>query len=220
LLEWRTSTGGETVIRRRHEALLVGVGGQGVLTLAQIVAAAAHASGVSVVVGQLHGMSQRGGSVSCSACFGPGESSFLSDDGADAVIACEPLEALRAAAHLHPERTRVVMNTATISAFELVQRCPYPSLDEITMELRSRAASVVAFDARALALRAGALRSLNVVMLGAAAGLGLLPIPESALLDAIRERCSVGFFSTNRAAFALGLEAARGAVGTAPEVQA
>jgi indolepyruvate ferredoxin oxidoreductase, beta subunit len=194
--------------RRRYELLFVGVGGQGVLTLAQIAGAAAHAAGLPVVVGQLHGMSQRGGSVSCSVCFGPGESSFLTDGTADAIVACEPLEALRAARELDPARTRVVTNTATISAFELTQGCPYPSLDEIVRELGARALSVTAFDARTLAVQAGALRSLNVVMLGAASALGLLPIPEGALENAIRERCSADFFSTNRAAFALGQGAA------------
>jgi indolepyruvate ferredoxin oxidoreductase, beta subunit len=194
--------------RRRFELLFVGVGGQGVITLAQIAGSAAHAAGLPVVVGQLHGMSQRGGSVTCSVCFGPGESSFLTDGTADAIVACEPLEALRAADQLDPERTQVVTNTATISAFELTQGCPYPPLDEILSELGSRARSVRAFDARALAIQAGALRSLNVVMLGAASALGLLPVPQAALEAAIRERCSAGFFSTNRAAFALGQSAA------------
>ncbi len=60
----------------RTKVLLVGVGGQGVLTAAQILGGAAHHAGLDVVVGQLHGMSQRGGSVECSVLIGPGKSSF------------------------------------------------------------------------------------------------------------------------------------------------
>ncbi len=56
----------------RLELLLVGVGGQGVLTAAKILGAAAHEAGQPVVVGQLHGMTQRGGSVECSAPSCPG----------------------------------------------------------------------------------------------------------------------------------------------------
>ena len=55
----------------RHRTLLVGVGGQGVLTAAQILGAAAHAAGLPVVVGQLHGMSQRGGSNECTVNIVP-----------------------------------------------------------------------------------------------------------------------------------------------------
>ena len=68
---------------KRKELLFVGVGGQGVLSTVRVLGDAVHATGLQVVVGQLHGMSQRGGSVACSVLVGPGRSSYTSrPDGA------------------------------------------------------------------------------------------------------------------------------------------
>ena len=176
----------------RFSALLVGVGGQGVLTVAQILGAAAHAAGLPVVVGQLHGMSQRGGTVQCTVLIGDHESSFLSGDP-DVVMAFEALEALRALDRVGPE-TRVLVNLSRIVPFELVRDGKeYPAADSILAELRGAAAEVHAIDGSALVRGIGEPRSLNVLLLGAAAGLALFPIPERALLDAALARCAPAF---------------------------
>lgn len=193
----------------RFQIMLVGVGGQGVLAAAQILGAAAHAEDIPVVVGQLHGMSQRGGSVQCTVLLGPGESSFLCGP-ADVVIAFEPSEALRASPSMG-QSTRVVLSRAAIVAVDTVlANGAAPEVDEIVRQLRAECGEVRALDTRPLASAVGESRSLNVLMLGAASGLGMLPISESALLDAITERCGRKYESTNRRAFFVGRDATRG----------
>lgn len=198
----------------RFQVLLVGVGGQGVLAASQILGQAAHAEDRPVVVGQLHGMSQRGGSVQCTVIFGDAEGSMLSGAGADAVIALEPIEALRARVFMGPT-TRVVMSSSVVVPFETVLAgAKPPELPGIVADLSSVAREVHVVDTRALVGASGETRTLNVIMLGAAAGLGLLPIGEPALLDAISARCGHRFQHANHKAFALGRDAVLG--GQAP----
>ncbi|MBK7580659.1 MAG: 2-oxoacid:acceptor oxidoreductase family protein [Myxococcales bacterium] len=193
----------------RFQVLLVGVGGQGVLAAAQILALAAHAEGSPVVVGQLHGMSQRGGSVRCTAIFGDAESSHLAGDEIDVVVSFEPLEALRAVPEMGP-RTRVVTNQHIMLPFQVVlESAETPDPERIIAQLREIAGEVHGVDAPALVGAVGEARTLNVLMLGAAAGLGLLPVSERALLDAVTARCGQKFEQANHKAFMLGRDAMR-----------
>ena len=188
----------------RTRVLLVGVGGQGVLTAAQVLGAAAHAAELPVVVGQLHGMSQRGGTIECAVLIGPGESSFIGPGQADVVLAFEPLEALRALPRMHP-RTTVVLNTGRIVPFELVRVDKhYPSQNKVLEALAGAAGAVYVLDGPKLVAEAGADRTLNSAMLGAAAELAELPIEPATLLGAIEHRSGPRFLEANRKAFALG----------------
>jgi indolepyruvate ferredoxin oxidoreductase beta subunit len=190
------------VSEARFEVLIVGVGGQGVLTAGRILGDAAHATGLPVVEGQLHGMSQRGGSVECSVLIGPSESSFLRV--ADVVVGFEPLEALRAIPKIGP-RTRVLLNTGRIVPDELTRAGrPYPLLDSILGDLRAVAGGLDLVDGRAVVEQVGVARTLNIVLLGALAGLDLLPFGGSALWRAVAGRCRPEFLQANREAFDLG----------------
>jgi indolepyruvate ferredoxin oxidoreductase beta subunit len=194
---------------KRFQVLLVGVGGQGVLAAAQILGMAAHREGTPVVIGQLHGMSQRGGSVRCTAIFGDAESSHPAGAEMDVVVSFEPLEALRAVPDMGPA-TRVVTNGHVMVPFQVVlESTPLPSEAEIERSLRDVAGEVHVLDAPALVGAVGETRTLNVLMLGAASGLGLLPVSEAALLDAIGERCGKKYADANRQAFGLGRDALR-----------
>ncbi len=185
--------------------LIVGVGGQGVLTAAQILGAAAHAEHVPTVIGQLHGMSQRGGSVQCTVILGNGvESSMLCGNETDFVLAFEPIEALRALPQMG-RATRVVTSRSMLVPFEVVyEDAPTPDVDTILAQLREVAGDVRDVDTRALVGASGETRTLNIVMLGVASGLGMLPFRDAALIDAVRARCGERFFEANKRAFALG----------------
>jgi indolepyruvate ferredoxin oxidoreductase, beta subunit len=191
----------------RVQIFLVGVGGQGVLAAAQILGMAAHEEGLPVVVGQLHGMSQRGGSVQCTVILGRAESSFLCGGEADVVIAFEPLEALRALPQMG-RSTRVVSSRSLIVPFEAVlASAPPPDVDDLIRQLGAVAREVHAVDTRSLMGSVGEARALNVMMLGAAVGLGLVPIGEAAILDAVDARCGPKYRDANRRAFLLGRDA-------------
>lgn len=195
--------------RDRFKLLVVGVGGQGALTATRILGEAALSAGLSVVVGQLHGMSQRGGSVECSVLIGPGSSSYIQNNVASVVLALEPLEALRALPKMSPQ-TRVVVNLGTIVPFSLaVQGEPYPPVPEILAKIRETAPAVYPVDGPALVRETGVPRTLNVVMLGALAGLEMLPFDDEILWGVFEKRLPRRFLEPNRMAFELGWRAVR-----------
>jgi len=195
------------MIADRKLVLFVGVGGQGVITAAEIVGTALHEAGLPVVVGQLHGMSQRGGSVEASVLLGPGSSSLATGALADVLIALEPLEALRALPRVG-RHTAVLLSDGGIVPYALVRAAqPYPALPEVLGAVRKAGGSARLVHGPALADRAGAARTLNIVMLGALAGLGALPIPPEALWRAVAERCRPRFLDANHRAFDSGREA-------------
>lgn len=187
---------------KRVSMLLVGVGGQGLLTAAQILGDAAHAAGQRVVVGQLHGMSQRGGSVECSVLFGPVRSPYLSL--ADIVVGFEPLETLRALHRMGPG-TRVLMNRGRFVLPNLVrERKPYPPTDRIVADIRAVAKEVIPVDGPGALKKIGEKRALNIFMLGTLVGLGWLPLDDSTLWQAVARRLSPRYLEVNRKAFTAG----------------
>ncbi len=193
--------------RGRFKLLIAGVGGQGVLSAARWLGKAALSAGLEVVLGQLHGMSQRGGSVQSTVLIGPGYSSFIEDRGADAVLGLEPMEALRARPKMSAA-TRVVVNQGRVVPYILAQQDQeYPVLAGILAEIRAVAPELVTVDGPALVAAAGSARALNVVMLGALAGLEILPVGGDALWGAVAERCPAQYLESNRRAFVLGREA-------------
>ncbi len=197
---------------KTHRTLLVGVGGQGVLTAAQWLGAAAHAQKLPVVVGQLHGMSQRGGSIECSVNVGPGESTVIGPGQADVVLAFEPLEALRALPRMRHD-TRVLVSVGTIIPFELTRTGGvYPEVEAMLRDIRDVATEVVTIDGGKLVGRTGVDRTLNAVMLGAASALGWLPAAEERILQEVVSRTAVNFREANRHAFDLGHNAVRASV--------
>lgn len=186
------------------KVLVVGVGGQGVLTVARFLGEAALSVGLQVRLGQLHGMSQRGGSVEATVLIGPGHSSFIAPGEADVVLALEPLEALRARPRMSPD-TDVVMNLGRVVPYPLaMQGRPYPALDEILSAIRSVGRQVLEIDGLAACAELGSSRSINIVMLGALAGLAVLPFEPDVLRRTVAQRSPGRFAETNDRAFELG----------------
>jgi indolepyruvate ferredoxin oxidoreductase beta subunit len=193
--------------RPRFKLLLVGVGGQGVLTAARFLGEAALHAGHEMSVGQLHGMAQRGGSVECSVLIGPGKSSYIGDGEADAVVGLEPMEVLRALPKMS-ENTKVLVSLGQVVPFHLaVKGETYPNVDEMLDRVRHTASALYKIDGPAVARKTGVPRTLNVVILGAVAGLDILPISEDAIWKAVERRSPSRFIDANRKAFDLGMEA-------------
>ncbi len=191
----------------RFKILVTGVGGQGVLTAARLLGEGAIRSGARVVLGQLHGMSQRGGSVESSVLIGPGEGSFIEDGGADAVLGLEPLEGLRALPKMS-DHTCVVLSTGAIPPYTLAQsNRPYPEMEQVLDPIRTAAKELILVDGPGVIQRAEAPRSLNVAMVGALAGTGALPFEDRFLLDVIGDFGPAAYRDSNRKAFEYGKEA-------------
>ncbi|MCK6480139.1 MAG: indolepyruvate oxidoreductase subunit beta [Planctomycetaceae bacterium] len=187
----------------RYDIILAGVGGQGVLSVASLVAAGALRGGYHVKQSEVHGMAQRGGSVLAHLRMGsrPVHSDIVPVGGADLVLGMEPIEALRHLPYLSA-------GGAIVTAVEPVRNmASYPDLEGILGKLRSLPKAFLV-DAGDLARRAGSPKTVNVVMVGAASH--LLPIFPGRLEETIREAFAAKGEETvemNLRAFRLGREA-------------
>jgi indolepyruvate ferredoxin oxidoreductase beta subunit len=157
-----------------------GVGGQGVLSIAGIIASSALRAGHQVSQAEVHGMSQRGGAVVAHLRISdsPIHSTTIPRGSADLVIAMEQIEALRYVEYFS-ESTTLLCST------ERVVNIPdYPDVDPIVTAMR-RLPRTALVDADRIARDAGSARAANVVMVGAA--VDLLPFDAEIVRELIRE---------------------------------
>jgi indolepyruvate ferredoxin oxidoreductase beta subunit len=196
-------------VSERWRILITGVGGQGVLSAGRWLGEAAETHGLSMVVSELHGMSQRGGSVRSEIAIGGMRSPEIADGMADVLVALEPMEAARAISKLS-DRTTAFVNTRPLlpSSLQTTGR-PYPPLSSLVGPIGEAVGSLATVDATSLAERAGSPRALNVVMLGMLAGSELLSLPSDGILAAIVSDALPAFVEIDRNAFRLGVEAVR-----------
>lgn len=188
--------------------IIVAVGGQGNLLASKVLGEAALAAGIPVHMSEIHGMAQRGGVVESAVVIGNARSNIISDGEADILLGFEPAETLRALGKCHAE-TVVITNLAPLPPFTVaIGRGIYPDLEQIQTLIRERTRRLIAFDAVALAKKAGNVMTLNMVLLGALLQTGLLPITADQLKDAIRAKTKADFADINVKAFELGFQAA------------
>jgi indolepyruvate ferredoxin oxidoreductase beta subunit len=187
--------------------LLVGVGGQGTILASDVLAKVAAASGLDVKLAEVHGMSQRGGSVDTVVRFGAKVFSPVTDPGrADHLIAFELLEAARWLHFLKPGGRLVVNNRIIDPLPVLIGDCPKPIGNEAALSYEG----AIFIDAEELACEAGSPRSANVVLLGAMS-VGL-PFAEDLWREVLTKRVPPKTVEGNLAAFELGRRAcAKGA---------
>lgn len=178
-----------------------GVGGQGIIKTSIIIGESAMKKGLPVVVGEIHGMSQRGGVVSTQMKIGKSYSPLIEQGGADLLLAFEPLEALRAINMVNKD-SYVVMNTAPIYPFNIRQsEHPYPDLSTILGELQSQTKKVIAMDAEDIAKKAGHILSLNMVMLGGAAAVPAFPLDKEIIIESMQDNLPERSIPINMKAF-------------------
>ena len=181
--------------------LIVGVGGQGTILAGRIISKVVEISGLSVKVSEVHGMSQRGGSVVTQVRFGEDVASPIIIPGTvDIIIAFEKLEAVRWAEWLKPEGN-IIVNTQEIFPMPVISGLvKYP--EDLEEKLRQKIHGAVFMDALAIAEIAGNTKSVNMVLLGQLSL--LLPMDEEAWLAAIRETVKPHTLAINLAAFKAG----------------
>jgi indolepyruvate ferredoxin oxidoreductase beta subunit len=166
---------------RIHGIVLSGVGGQGVLSLAQILLEALRRSGLHALQSEIHGMSQRGGSVHAQVCFseGPLTSPIIDEGCADLLIALEPLEALRYVSMLR------LSGHLVVSEEPQVNMEGYPPLDDVYAALKAVPGAHL-LDTEDLA------RKLNHRQAGGMALLGMaskfLPVKDATWREVIAQR--------------------------------
>jgi indolepyruvate ferredoxin oxidoreductase beta subunit len=185
--------------------MIVGVGGQGTLLASRILGAAMMDQGYDVKVSEVHGMSQRGGSVVTYVRFGSKVASPVIETGeADIVLAFEQLEAARFLPYLKKGGS-VVVNTQQIDPMPVVTgMAAYPKglLDKI----REKGVNVLAVDALQLAEQAGSVKAVNVVLIGAMAK--QLGESKDVWMKAVESCVPQKFLELNQKAFTLGYDSA------------
>ncbi len=189
---------------KEFNVVVIGVGGQGLLTLAGIISEAALKQGYDVKMSELHGLSQRGGSVACQIRFGEKiYSSLIKPGRADLIIALEPLEALRAAKFASEKKTTIIINThKTKPVSVMVSNEKYPSLEAVKKELKDFVKDAIDTDATEIAIKAtGTPVTANIYMLGIASARGLIPIEKAMLLESIKETVPEKYFEMNKKIF-------------------
>ncbi len=188
--------------------IIVAVGGQGNLLASRVLGEAALLSGVPVRMSEIHGMAQRGGVVESALVFGDADSTIISDGEADVFVSFEPAEALRALKKCRKETVSIV-NLSPLPPFTVaIGRGVYPDLEQVKKLMAEKTARLIAFDAVALANQAGSVLSVNMVLLGALAQTGVLPISADNIKKAIAGHTKKAFVDTNLKAFDLGFAAA------------
>ncbi len=179
---------------------LVGVGGQGILLAAAVLAETAAAEGHDVKASEVKGMSQRGGSVLSSVRFGDHVWSPVSRH-ADVVVGIELLEGRRGLDLLAARGTLVCAVTTRIAPGSVLRReAVYP--EDLAVAAAERSVRLIAVDATDLARRAGDERAANVALLGAASV--VLPFGEASWQSGIAAAVPAKALDINQRAFALG----------------
>lgn len=183
--------------------MIVGVGGQGTLLASRILGNVVIEEGYDVKVSEVHGMSQRGGSVVTYVKYGDKVYSPIIDKGgADVVLAFELLEAYRAMPFVK-KGGKMIANTQKISPMPVITgKMEYPENIE---EKLAEKVSLQTVDALALAEKAGNIKAVNVVLIGLLAKSS--EIPYEKWVAAIEKTVPEKFLEVNKKAFDLGYNA-------------
>ena len=184
--------------------LLVGVGGQGTILASKILTSGLMKAGYDVKMSEIHGMSQRGGSVVTYVKYGDkGYSPVIEKGEADAVISFELLEAARCLPFLK-KGGHLITSTQQIDPMPVITgAAQYP--ENLTEKLAAAGAQLVAVDALSLAEQAGTSKAANVVLMGVLAS--KLDFPEELWQNALEQCVPAKFLELNKKAFELGKNA-------------
>ncbi len=184
--------------------LLSGVGGQGIILASKILATGLMNNGYDVKMSEVHGMAQRGGSVTTQVRFGEKVYSPIIGKGqADILVAFEEMETAKWIEFVKPDGTVVINKYRIPSAPILIGKADYPV--HVVDEIESKIENTQILDAAKLATELGNIKAMNVVMVGALVkGLGLTDIDwEAVIKSLVKEK----FIDLNIKAFKLGMDA-------------
>jgi len=184
---------------------IVGVGGQGTLTSSKIIGQAFLREGYNVIVGEIHGMAQRGGIVESTVVVGPNPNPMIADGDCHIFLGFEPLETYRALRKAS-KKTTIILNPDPIIPFTVtVGQGVYPDVNMMISKMEEIAGNLIIIKANELAKKAGSLLTVNTVMIGALAASKLTPIKPQTFIDVITESVP-RFKEVNIKAFQLGME--------------
>ena len=190
-----------------YSIYISGVGGQGIIKTSVIIGEAAMLEGYDVVMSEIHGMSQRGGSVSTELKIGNFKSSIVEKSKADLILAFEPIEVLRGLNKANKDTT-LIFNTFPIVPSTLTQTGEtYPEIEDIVKNLKDDFDSVYPIEGNGLAVDAGSILALNMVLLGAAVANETFPLSKETVETAMKNNLAPKFHEMNLKAIENGYNA-------------
>ncbi len=181
--------------------MIVGVGGQGSLLASKLLGHLLMSQGFDVKVSEVHGMSQRGGSVVTYVRYGDKVYSPVIDKGeADYIVSFEILEAARWLPYLKKDG-QIVTNTQQIDPMPVITgAAEYP--ENLVDKLKASGAKVDAIDCLKLANEAGSAKAVNIVLLGRLSH--YFDLPQDAWMKSLEANVPAKFLEMNKKAFELG----------------
>lgn len=184
--------------------MIVGVGGQGTLLASKLLGRLLLGKGYDVKVSEVHGMSQRGGSVVTYVRWGERVFSPIIDRGqADCILSFELLEAARYTEYLKPEG-RIIVNSQQINPMPVIAgMADYP--ENLVQKLKDAGINVDALDALSLAQEAGSSKAVNLVLMGRLSR--HFDFTQEEWMEAIEQSVPPKFLEMNKKAFELGRSA-------------
>lgn len=189
---------------KTYSIYIAGVGGQGVVKTSLVIGVACVKKGVNIVMSEIHGMSQRGGSVPAEIKIGDALNPVIERGGADLLISFEPAEALRAIEKCSSSTIAVVNINPIIPFTVSLGISNYLDKGVYIEELKAKVKKIVAFDAETIAKESGNLLALNMAMLGASAAVPGFPIEKEFLIEAMKENLPEKALDANIKAFNTG----------------
>lgn len=185
--------------------MIVGVGGQGSLLASKLLGKLLLMKGYDTKVSEVHGMSQRGGSVVTYVRFGDKVYSPIIDKGeADFIVSFELLEAARWTEYSKPGSGKIVTNTQQVNPMPVITgAAEYP--EGLVEKMLAKGIDVAAVDALSLAEQAGSAKAVNIVLMGKLSN--YFDFSEEEWLTAVEESVPQKFLELNKKAFLLGRNA-------------
>lgn len=187
-----------------YKIYLIGVGGQGTVKTATIIGEAAMTQGMNVVMSEVHGMAQRGGTVVTEMKIGKADSPLIEKNSADLVLAFEPTELLRVLNRISKD-TRVVVSSSDIVPFTVsLGISKYPDKNQMLDKLKAEIKHLYLMDTEKMAKGAGHIITANIVILGAATAIPRFPVKRKLIEESIRKNLPVHTIEMNLKAFEMG----------------
>lgn len=192
--------------KKSYQIYIIGVGGQGTIKTATIIGEAAMAQGLNVVMSEVHGMAQRGGTVVTELKIGKDLSPLNEKYSADLLLAFEPSELLRAI-NVIGKNTNIIASCSAIIPFTVsLGISKYPDINQIIERLGKKVNNLHLIDAERIAKEAGNIITANIVILGAALATPQFPVKKDLIIESLKQNLPARSIDMNIKALEMGYQ--------------
>ncbi len=192
--------------KKSYQIYIIGVGGQGTIKTATIIGEAAMAQGLNVVMSEVHGMAQRGGTVVTELKIGKGLSPLNENYSADLILAFEPSELLRTITVIG-KNTNIIASCSAIIPFTVsLGISKYPDINQIIERLGKKVNNLHLIDAERIAKEAGNIITANIVILGAALATPQFPVKKDLIIESLKQNLPARSIDMNIKALEMGYQ--------------